>query len=70
MKYYKINAIGANKYIRYGKKSALLYLIENELYTLKEKEKFKIPSRYVEEMELPKNKTFFNFGARFEYRDC
>ena len=66
MKYYKVNAIGSDRYIRYGKRgSAVLYLVENELYTEKEKEKHRIPSRFVDEIEVPKNKTFFNFGCRF-----
>lgn len=39
--------------------------VANELYTLKEKEKYNIPVAYYDAIEIPKSKIYFMFGARF-----
>lgn len=39
--------------------------VANELYTLKEKEKYNIPVAYYDTVEIPKSKIYFMFGARF-----
>ena len=44
-------------------------LIENELFTEKEVIKYNIPLQCVTKINIPKNKTFFNFGCRFKNRD-
>lgn len=46
------------------------FLIANELYTEKELLKFMCKNsvfqqKYLDEIELPKNQTYFMFGARF-----
>lgn len=68
MKYYKVNKEGANKYISNSKKRKAypIYLIENELFTQKEKDYYTIPDKFLKEKEISKNKVFWNFGARFE----
>lgn len=39
--------------------------VANELYTLKEKEKYNIPVAYYDTIEISKSKIYFMFGARF-----
>lgn len=60
MKYYKVNkkydGISINK----------LTLICNELFTEKEREKYNIPFRFLEERNISKNNIFWSFGCRFE----
>ena len=41
-------------------------LVGNELYTRKEKEKLHIPDVCVRPVFVPKNDTYFFFGARFQ----
>lgn len=44
--------------------------IANELYTKKEAEQQKLNLGYMEAIEIPKNKTYWFFGARFAIDDA
>ena len=70
MKYYRVKPQYDNK-IRYtwnnhrqGVNNGIL--IANELYSPKEFEKLSICPEWVEVVEIPKNKIYWFFGARFE----
>lgn len=54
MKYYKVNKEGANRYISNSKKRKAypIYLIENELFTQKEKDYYTIPDKFLKEKEI------------------
>jgi len=41
------------------------YLIAHELYTPKEKKRYKIPSCFCKAVDYPLKETFVNFGCRF-----
>lgn len=60
MTYAKIKPEHYNKRLLNG-----WYLVGNELYTLQEVEKYAIPSEYYDEVDVPVNKVFYLFGARF-----
>lgn len=60
MKYYKIKMEYDNK----PRKDNNI-LVGGELYTKREMEKYNIPFKYCEVVEIPKNKIYFFFGARF-----
>ena len=53
-------------YTRFGK---VHYCIQNELFTLTEIEKYKIPNsdKFFDTVVIPKNKTYFCFGVRKIY---
>lgn len=40
-------------------------LVENELYTEREMNRYEIPVEYTEPIELNRNETYWFFGARF-----
>lgn len=42
-----------------------LFLIKNELYTLKELKRYKLNPAAFEKIEVSKNKIYWLFGARF-----
>ncbi len=42
------------------------FLIANELYTARERKKLPISDEAFEKINIPKNKTYWFFGARFE----
>lgn len=69
MKYYRVKTESADKYIfnncTNGKQNSI-YLIKNELYTEKEKEKYGIPIYYLEEVDISMKNIYWSFGARFE----
>lgn len=44
------------------------FLIENELYTAKELEKYGMAETGFIPVDIPKSKIFWNFGARFEMK--
>jgi len=64
MKYYRVKKESDN--VRVGEKH---FLVQNELYTENEKERFKIPMRHLVEVDVKMNKTYIVFGARFS-EDC
>lgn len=64
MKYYKVNKIGDQVFLYRYK----IMLIENELFTDKERIKYNIPLKYLEEKDISKNNIFFSFGCRFEIK--
>lgn len=64
MKYYKVNKIGDQVFLYRYK----IMLIENELFTDKERIKYNIPLKYLEKKDISKNNIFFSFGCRFEIK--
>lgn len=76
MKYFRVKPEYDNKSICYcyrGYYKNLTYLVGRELYTAKEWAKIVKqhvfgfnPSDAVDEVEIPKNKIYWCFGARFE----
>lgn len=60
MKYAKIKPECHDKRLLNG-----WYLVANELYTMNEVKKYVIPSEYYDEVEVPENRVFHSFGARF-----
>ena len=71
MKYYKVNEQGDGVYIFncfVNGKNTSISLIKNELLTEKEREKYNVPLKYLEEKNISKNKIFWSFGCRFEIR--
>lgn len=69
MKYYRVKPEGENTYIFHhfiNGKQDCIYLIKNELYTEKEKEKYNIPVSYLEEVNISRKNIYWSFGARFE----
>ena len=40
-------------------------LVENELYTEREMNRYEIPTEYTEPIELDRKETYWLFGARF-----
>lgn len=64
MKYYKIKREYGNK-----KRSDGSILVQDELYTEKEKEYFHIPKVFCEVVEVSKRKIYWVFGARFGIED-
>ena len=69
MKYYRVIPKGADKYIFNhftNGKQVCIYLIKNELYTEKEKEKYDIPVYYLEEVNISMRNIYWSFGVRFE----
>lgn len=74
MIYYRVKPQADQTQIYNQRGKYMNFLIANELYTqseyhrLIEKSKFKIENRF-EQIEIPKNKTHFFFGARFINND-
>lgn len=69
MKYYRVKPENENTYIFHhftNGKQDCIYLIKNELYTEKEKEKYNIPVSYLEEVNISRKNIYWSFGARFE----
>lgn len=66
MKYYKVKREYDNKYFLIKKK--YWFLIGDELYTVKEREKLPIGDEAFEIINLNKNNTRNTFGARFQIR--
>jgi hypothetical protein len=69
MLYYKVNK-NADQVRKSGKVGSTDILIKNELYTKKEIEKIApvtsvYVTNYLTAIEIPKNDTYFLFGARF-----
>ncbi len=65
MKYYRVKPEGADVYIFHHFANGT-FLIKDELYTEKEKEKYNIPAFYLEEVNISKRNIYWFFGARFE----
>lgn len=64
MRYYKVLAKYDNcKVVNNGKYTG--FLVGNELYTEKERQKLNVPDNVFEIIEVSKNKTYWFFGARF-----
>ena len=57
--------------IRKGKLCAVDQYVANELFTEKELKRLGLKGyeRYVDIVDIPKNKTFMNFGVRLEVAD-
>lgn len=72
MKYYRVKPEYDN-IIRYLNKNGRCVpdsiLIGNELYTEIERSKLANRKQMFDVIEIPKNKTFFSFGARFETKE-
>jgi len=69
MKYYRVKPENADTYIFYhftNGRQRCIYLIKNELYTEKEKEKYNIPISYLQEVNISMKNIYWSFGARFE----
>ena len=73
--YYRVKKLADGRMYRYGSHGRSLYLIENELYTEKEYEKYSIPEKrtnlrmrpeWFEKIELTRKDVFWSFGARFQ----
>lgn len=60
----KIRLIRIGHYTEFAKYDGIL--IGNELYTPRERERLLNHDRCFEKVEIPKNKIYFFFGARFE----
>ena len=60
MKFYKVKKEADNK-----RKAKINIYVENELFTENEVEKYSLNKNYLEVVEVPKNKTYWFFGARF-----
>lgn len=60
MLFYKITADADQQPRRDGS-----ILVADELYTPKEVEQFKIKPQFYEVVEVPKDKVYYMFGARF-----
>lgn len=73
MKFYKVKKEYDQKplYKFYKTKNHVPYsfLIANELYTDAELKKFNVDPICFDVVEIPKNKTYWSFGARFESRN-
>lgn len=61
MLYYKVKSEYDQRQRRDGS-----ILIENELYTPREKEYFAISDQAVDPVQVSKRSVYFSFGARFE----
>lgn len=61
MKYYKVK----EEFDQTQRKDGSI-LIQNELYTKREKELYNISDKMLNVVNINKNNTFFSFGARFE----
>lgn len=73
MKYYRVRKENGGKTayaIRNGKLCAVGQYIANELYTERELKRGRYwrYDGYMEIVDIPKNKTFITFGARFEIK--
>lgn len=73
MKYYRVlNWCDGNQYYKWDTRKAGyvkptgLYMITGELLTERERNKFCNHDKHFEVVEIPKNKTHWFFGARFE----
>lgn len=62
MKYLKVK----KEYDQYRLNGCMGIHIADELYTLKEVERYGVKTEYCEEVEISRKKTYFFFGARFE----
>lgn len=52
------------EYDNYPRKDGSI-LVQNELYTQKEKDKYDISDKYLQKIDVKKNQTYWMFGARF-----
>lgn len=73
MKYFKVPAnldgrAVIKKWLYCGKIQR--FLIKNELYTEKELEKYGMTGTGLIPVDIPKNRIFWNFGARFEIKEA
>ena len=64
MLYYKVKKEADQK----RRKDGSIY-IANELYTEKEAVRKHLNSAFMEPVEIPKNKIFWSFGARFQIEE-
>lgn len=73
MKYYKVKPEFDNKtrykLTRSGACVPDSILVGNELYTVVERSKIANRKQMFDIVNIPKNKTFFSFGARFEIKE-
>ncbi|MDD6715732.1 MAG: hypothetical protein PUF49_05080 [Firmicutes bacterium] len=75
MKYYKVKSECGGKtafaFHRAGGLRIVGQYIANELYTATELKRRHdcLYEQYMDIIEIPKNKTFFSFGARFEMKE-
>lgn len=60
MKYYKVKPEADNR----RRKDGNIY-VANELYTERETKKLNLNKHFLEIVEIPKNATYWFFGARF-----
>jgi len=61
MKFYKVKKTADNKQLP----KRLIY-VKDELFTEKEVERWNVNTAYCDIVLVPKNKTYWLFGARFE----
>lgn len=64
MTYYKV----LQKYDNYRLPKRLIY-VGNELFTEREVKLYGVNKDYCEKVEIPKNKVYWMFGARFSAED-
>ena len=64
MRYYKVKKEADQK----RRKDGSIY-IADELYTEKEAARQHLNSAFMEPVEIPKNKIFWSFGARFQIEE-
>lgn len=72
MKFYKVKKeYDQTPLYKIGKKKMYYYsfLIANELYTDAELRQFNVDPIFFDVVEIPKNKTYWSFGARFESKN-
>lgn len=56
--------------VKYVENFPDLFLVKDELFTLKQAAKMKIPARYLREVEISQRKTHYFFGARFADKEA
>ena len=53
-----------------GHYKVIIALVMGELLTEREAEKYRVPERAVEKVELPRSRVCRSFGCRFDVKDC
>ena len=53
-----------------GHYNVVISLVMGELLTEREAERFRVPERAVEKVELPRSRVCRSFGCRFDVEDC
>lgn len=69
MKYFKVPQKLEGSQIFTSKGRISVSLVANELLTPKECEQHGVNTKKLQEVEISRKKTYFNFGVRFELKD-